>query len=121
MGKVCFGGRKEDATESFSYIHCRCLILSEKQAFGSQTVWIMSLDEVGDLGVDEFEAVGHGDLWSFDEPICYGGELGTMLMDDAVADTSDSRIDTEDGHRLNLRRMSPLGHVIVIGRPWGQR
>jgi hypothetical protein len=47
--------------------------------------------------------------------------LGTGFADQAVADPPEAGVDAEDGHRLNLRRRSPLGQAMVIGRPWGQR
>lgn len=82
---------------------------------------MVSGNELGDLGVNELQAVGYGDLRGFDEAECDRGELRSLLADDAVANASDAGIDAKDDHRLNLRRRSPLGHVMVMGRPWGQR
>lgn len=121
MGKSGFGSGQENATEGFGDVHGGGLILGEKESLGGECVRLVNRDQILDFSVNQLESVGEGVGWSFDQSIGDGGELGSTFSDDSVSDSTESRIDAENDHRLNLRRRSPFGHVMVMGRPWGQR
>lgn len=121
MGETSLGGGKEDASEGFGDVHGGGLIFGEQESLGGKGVRFVRRDQFLDFSVNQLESVGEGYGWGFDQSIGDGGELGPVFADDSVTDSTEPWIDAKDDHRLNLRRRSPFGHVIVMGRPWGQR
>lgn len=121
MGKSGFSGGQEDAAEGFGDVHGGGLIFGEKEALGGEGVRFVGQDQILDFLVNQLESVGEGDGWGFDQSIGDGGELGSVFSDDSVSDSTEPWIDAENDHRLNLRRRSPFGQVMVMGRPWGHR